>query len=166
MTVEIIVIVSLLLIGIILVLLEIFLLPGTTIAGIAGALMMLASIVYAFYYVGNTAGYITIVASVVIGLGAFLYIIKSNTLDHIALKTDIDGSVEQPEIQHLSVGEKGLTLSRLNPIGNVEFNNEYVVEAKSVTGEFIDSESAVEIVKIEKTTVWVKSVIEQTEILI
>ncbi|SHF64261.1 NfeD family protein [Dysgonomonas macrotermitis] len=156
MTVEIIIIVCLILVGVALLLAEIFLLPGITVAGIAGGVMMVGSIVYAFYYVGPTTGYITIAANIVIGVGAFIFVIKSNALDHIALKTDIESVVEQPEIQKLSVGQKGIALSRLNPIGKVEFNDESTVEAKSVTGEFIDAGEWVEIVHIDKSSVLVK----------
>lgn len=156
MTGEIIIIVCLIVIGVALMLAEIFLLPGISIAGIVGGVMMVGSIVYAFYYVDATAGYVTIAANIIIGVGAFVFVIKSNALDHIALKTDIDAVVEQPEIQTLSVGDKGIALSRLNPIGKVEFNNESVVEAKSVTGEFIDEGENVEIVHVEKSTVLVK----------
>lgn len=157
MTTEIIIIISLILIGVALMLAEIFLLPGITVAGIAGGVMMVGSIVYAFYYVGATTGYITIAANVVVGVGAFIFVIKSNALEHIALKTDIEAVVEQPEVQGLVVGDKGVALSRLNPIGKVEFSNESVVEAKSVTGEFIDAGESVEIVHIEKVTVLVKA---------
>lgn len=135
---------------------EVFLLPGVTIAGIAGGVAMVGSIVYAFYYVDATTGYITIAANILVGVGAFIFVIKSNALEHIALKTDIESVVLQPEIEKLAIGDKGITLSRLNPIGKVEFNNEFVVEAKSVTGEFIDTGESVEIVHIEKSTVLVK----------
>lgn len=157
MTLEIIIIVCLIIIGVALMLAEIFLLPGVTIAGIAGGIAMVGSIVYAFYYVDETTGYITIAANIVVGVGAFVFVIKSNALEHIALKTDIESVVLQPEIAKLAVGDKGIALSRLNPIGKVEFNNEFVVEAKSVTGEFIDTGESVEIVHIEKSTVLVKS---------
>lgn len=157
MTVEIIIIACLIIIGVALMLAEIFLLPGITIAGIAGGVAMVGSIVYAFYYVGTTTGYITIVANAVVGIGAFIFVIKSNALDHIALKTDIEAVVEQPEIQTLSVGDEGIAQSRLNPIGKVEFNNDSVVEAKSVTGEFIDAGETVYIVHIEKSIVLVKA---------
>lgn len=157
MTLEIIIIVCLIIIGVALMLAEIFLLPGVTIAGIAGGIAMVGSIVYAFYYVDETTGYITIAANIVVGVGAFVFVIKSNALEHIALKTDIESVVLPPEIAKLAVGDKGIALSRLNPIGKVEFNNEFVVEAKSVTGEFIDTGESVEIVHIEKSTVLVKS---------
>lgn len=158
MTLEIIIIIFLILLGVALLMAEIFLLPGITIAGFGGAIMLIGSIVYAFYYLGETAGYVTIGTNVVIGVGAFTFLVKSKTLDHIALKTDIDAKVDQPMISKLAVGQRGIAVSRLNPIGNAEFDGQYVVEAKSINGEFIDAEEEVEIVKLETMSVLVKPV--------
>ena len=158
MTVEIIIIVFLIILGVGLLAAEVFLLPGITIAGIAGGLMLIGSIAYAFYYINETAGYITIAANIIISVAAFLFILKSNALNHIALKTDIDATVDQTEILQLNIGQIGVTLSRLNPIGKAEFDNQYTVEVKSITGEFIDEGENVQIVKIEKSSVMVQSV--------
>lgn len=159
MTLEIIIIVGLILIGVALMMAEIFLLPGITIAGIAGGLLMIASVVYAFYYIGPTAGYITIGANVILSAGAFAYLVKSNTLDRISLKKDIDSVVEQPELLSLQAGDRGIAISRLNPIGKAEFDNK-IVEAKSFTGEFIDVDEPIEIIKVDKTNVLVQSIHE------
>lgn len=158
MTVEIIIIVFLIILGVGLLAAEVFLLPGITIAGIAGGLMIIGSIAYAFYYINETAGYITIAANIIISVAAFLFILKSNALNHIGLKTDIDATVDQSEILQLTIGQTGITLSRLNPIGKAEFDNQYIVEVKSITGEFIDEGENVQIVKIEKSSVMVQSV--------
>jgi len=155
MTLEIIIIVVLILIGVALMMAEIFLLPGITIAGIAGGLLMIASVVYAFHYIDNTAGYITIGANVVLTAGAFVFLVKSKSLDRISLKANIDSVVDQPELQTLHVGDKGITISRLNPIGKAEFG-ETIVEAKSFSGEFIDNGESIEIVKVGKTNVLVQ----------
>lgn len=161
MALSIIIIVCLILLGVALMMAEIFLLPGITVAGFAGGILMIASIVYAFYYMGSTPGYITIAGNLIICSIAFIFLIKSNTLDRIALKTDIESKVDQPELQQLKIGQKGVAISRLNPIGKAEFG-EIIVEAKSFTGEFIDSEEKVEIVKIDNSNVLVQT-ITQTE---
>lgn len=158
MAIEIIIIIFLILLGVGLFLAEVFLLPGITIAGIAGGVMLIGSIAYAFYYMGETAGYITIAANILITAAAFIFIMKSNALNHIALKTDIEATVDQTEIKQLQEGQTGVALSRLNPIGKAEFDNQYIVEVKSVTGEFIDEGENVQIVKIEKSSVMVQPV--------
>lgn len=157
MTIEILIVVFLALLGIILLLTEIFFLPGITIAGIVGALSIVGGISYAFIYIGNSAGLITILSSVVVFGGSFAFLIKSNTMSRIALKTDIESTVDQQELKHMKIGDEGVTISRLNPIGKAEFNN-ITVEAKSVTGEYIDEGETVIIVSIESYNVLVKLV--------
>ncbi len=155
MTLEIIIIIALILIGVALMMAEIFLLPGITIAGFAGGLLMIASIAYAFYYIGPEAGYITIGANIILTAGAFVFLIKSNAMERISLKKDIDSVVDQPELHTLHAGDKGIAASRLNPIGKAEFGDT-IVEAKSFTGEFIDVGEPVEIIKVEKSNVSVQ----------
>ncbi|GAB6012008.1 NfeD family protein [Viscerimonas tarda] len=155
MAIEIGIIVFLVVLGVALLLAEIFLLPGITVAGFAGALSLTGGIVYAFIYMGNTAGFITIVSSIALFAASFAFLIKSNAMSHIALKTDIDATVDQTELNQMTIGDEGQTISRLNPIGKAEFNG-ITVEAKSITGEFIDESEAVVIVKIEGSNVLVK----------
>lgn len=156
MALGIIIIISLILLGVALIMAEIFLLPGISIAGFAGGIFMVGSIVYAFYYMNSTTGYITIVANIIICSFAFLYLIKSNALDRIALKTDIESKVDQSDLLQLKEGQKGTTLSRLNPIGKGIFGD-IAIEVKSFSGEFIDTEQAIVIVKIDGNNVLVRN---------
>lgn len=155
MGIEIVIVIFLVALGIALLLAEIFFLPGISIAGFAGALSLLAGIIYAFAYIGNTAGLITAGSAVVIGGGAFVYLIKSNAMNRIALKTDIDSKVDTSEIMKIKEGDIGRTLSRLNPIGKIEIDN-IIVEAKSFDGEFIDDGLLVEVVKVNSSNVVVR----------
>ena len=155
MMIEIVIVVFLILLGIALLIAEVFFLPGITIAGFAGALSLMGGVIYAFVYLGNTAGFITMGVSVVLSAGTFVYMIKSNTMDRIALKTDIEATVDQSDLKQLQVGDKGKSISRLNPIGKAQFGD-IVVEAKSVNGEFIDDDVSVEIVKVEGYNVLVQ----------
>lgn len=148
MVLDIVIIGVLVIIGIALLMAEIFLLPGFTIAGIAGGASLIAAVVYAFTYVGATAGYMTIGVSILATAGFFVYLVKSKAMDRIALQTDIDSTVDQTDIKTVSQGDKGVTESRLNPIGKASFNG-VTVEAKSIGGEYIDEGVAVVAVKIE-----------------
>lgn len=158
MAVEIIIITFLILLGVALLAAEVFLLPGVTVAGIAGGIMLIGSIAYAFYFMGETAGYITIAGNVVVSIAAFIYILKSNALDRIALNTDIESTIEPSEVLQLNKGQIGIALSRLNPMGKAEFDEQYIVEVKSLTGEFIDEGEHVQIVQIEKSHILVQSI--------
>jgi membrane-bound ClpP family serine protease len=155
MTLEIVIVVFLVLLGIALLLAEIFFLPGITVAGIAGALSLAGGIIYAFVNWGNSGGFISVIATIVLFAASFAYLIKSNAMANIGLKTDIEAKVDQTELLQLKTGDEGQAVSRLNPIGKAEFNG-LTVEAKSVTGEFIDESTPVVIVKVETYNVLVK----------
>ena len=132
--------------AIVLLLAEIFLLPGLTIAGIAGALFAIGGIAYA-YTTGMAAGNITLGSSIVIFGGIFLWLMRSNSFHRVSLKTNIESTVESPRNMDLKVGDEGLTLSRLAPIGKARFG-QITIEAKS-TNDFIDENTPVIIVHIE-----------------
>lgn len=148
MAIDILIISAFLILGVLLLMAEIFLLPGITVAGFAGVASLLGAIIYAFVYVGDGAGYITLGVSIVVTAGAFVYLVKSKAMDRIALTTEADSKVDISEIEKIQKGDKGIAESRLNPIGSVDFDGT-VVEAKSIDGEYIDEGAMVEAVKIE-----------------
>jgi len=146
---EILIVILLCIIGIALILVEIFLIPGLTIAGIGGAAFSIGGIIYAFRTLGPKGGIITLIAVTAILGVTFVYLIKSKALDRIALKTDIDSTVAAKELPDISEGDKGITISRLNPIGKVKVNN-ITMEAKTL-GEFVDENTAITVIKVFPT---------------
>ena len=143
---DILIVVLLCIIGILLILVEIFLIPGFTITGIGGILFSIGGVYYAFKYLGATAGIITLLlVAAAIGI-AFIYLVKSKALDRIALKTDISSTVAAKELPNISEGDVGITISRLNPIGKVRVNN-ITMEAKTLSG-FIDENTAVTVTRV------------------
>ncbi|MDR1919604.1 MAG: hypothetical protein LBQ65_08170, partial [Tannerellaceae bacterium] len=109
MILDIAIIVFLMGIAIVLILLEIFLLPGITIAGIGGALFAIGGVVFA-YTVGQAAGHITLVASVVAFGGLFAWLMRSNSFSKVALHTDIDSHVTSARELDIHPGDEGITL--------------------------------------------------------
>ena len=146
MTMDIIIIVFLMIAAIGLIIAEIFLLPGITIAGIAGTLFAIGGVAYA-YSINVTFGNITLGSSVVVFGGIFLWLMRSNSFNRVSLKTDIESTVASPRDMDLNIGDEGITLSRLAPIGKARFNN-ITIEAKS-TGDFIDENTTVIIKRID-----------------
>ena len=146
MMMDILIIVFVMIAAIALLLAEFFLLPGLTIAGIAGTLFAIGGVVYA-YTVGATTGNFTLGASFVIFGGTFIWLLRSNSFHRVALKTNIESTVESPRNMELEIGDEGISISRLAPIGKARFNN-ITTEAKSIN-EFIDENTPVVIVRIE-----------------
>ena len=157
MPLELIFVIALISIGIFFLLVEIFLLPGITFAGIAGVVFLLAGIVYAYVSIGNTAGNIAVATSVLALGGTFFWLIRSKTLRKIGLKTAIEETVDNSYLKKTNVGDRGIALSRLAPIGKVSIND-VEMEGKSFDNEFIEEESEIEVVRVESVNVLVKRV--------
>lgn len=158
MTFDLIIVTLVILLGIVFLLAEIFLLPGITISGIAGFIFLVGGITYAYMYMGVVAGNLALLISVFLLLGSILYFIKSKSLRRISLTTNIDAKVDTSDLKKISVGDVGITQSRLNPIGKVFINN-LTVEAKSIDGEMIDEDTEVIVNKVE----WINILVSKKE---
>jgi membrane-bound ClpP family serine protease len=152
---NVVIIVVLCLIGILLILTEIFLIPGLTITALAGAVFSIAGIYYAFRSYGAWGGSITLISTLAIIGVAFVYLVKSKALDTISLKTDIDSTVASNDSLSVSVGDEGVCISRLNPMGKVRVNN-VTMEAKTL-GEFVDENTEIVVLKVSPTQLIVKT---------
>lgn len=157
---EITIIVFLMLVAIVLILLEIFLLPGITIAGIGGFLFAAAGVIYA-YAVSEMAGHITLFLSLVTFGSAFVWLLRSRSFHRVALNTNVDSKLTSSRDLGIEPGDEGITLSRLAPIGKARFKG-ITVEAKSMD-ELINENTPVEIVRVDGYNVLVKK-LEQTDI--
>lgn len=151
---EIAIVIILILVAIGFFILEIFLLPGITIAGIAGGILATVAVWYAFAQIGTTAGILTIiVGSVAFGIAFWLFL-KTKTLEKMSLTTKVTGKVENIEESSIKVGDKGVTISRLAPMGKVLINDQ-TVEARTYD-DFIDQETEIIVKQINKTNVIVE----------
>lgn len=144
----------LLLVAIALMLIEIFLVPGVGIPGIAGLILLVASI-YIAYQIDTTSGHYTLAASVVISIGLMLLAFRAKTWSRVSVNSEIKARLIYPT-DTLKIGDKGNTISRLNPIGNIRVNDQKF-EASSI-GDFIDANTPIEITNIEGNKVSVKPV--------
>jgi len=151
---DIFVVIVLCLVGLVLILLEIFLIPGITIAAIVGALFSVGGIYYAFSSLGTMGGLITLIVNLVIFGFSFFFLIKSRALDNIALKTDINSTVASKDSLNISEGDEGVCISRLNPIGKVKVNN-ITMEGKALS-DFVDEDTEIVVVKVSPTQLIVK----------
>ena len=142
-------------VAIILFLLEIFLLPGITIAGVGGVLFAIGGIIYA-YTVGTVTGHITLIGSVVLFVGFFAWLLRAKSFQRVALKTNVDSTLTSTRDMGLQVGDKGVALSRLAPIGKARFGDT-TVEAKT-QGDFIDEQTPIAIIRLDGYNVVVETI--------
>ncbi|MCD8265179.1 MAG: NfeD family protein [Tannerellaceae bacterium] len=139
-------IIFLMLVAIVLVLIEIFLLPGITLAGIGGGIFAIGGLFYA-YSVSSFMGNITLLLFICTFTIAFIWLVKSKSLNRVALHTNADSKLTSSRELGINPGDEGITLSRLAPIGKATING-IVVEAKSEEG-FIDEEVPLVVVHVD-----------------
>ena len=142
-------------VAILLLLLEIFLLPGVTVAGIGGALFAIGGVIYA-YSVGTVTGHITLASSIVLFMGVFGWLLRAKSFHRVALNTNVDSTLTSTRDLGLQIGDTGITLSRLAPIGKARFA-QTIVEAKTQE-DFIDEQTPVVIVRIDGYNVVVETI--------
>lgn len=145
----------LLVLGVIMMVIEIFLLPGFSIAGIMGIFFLLAGIVKAFMFSMEAGFLVSLIALLSMALAIYLFM-RSKTLNRLSLQESIDSKVDPLKNIDVKVGDHAVTLSRLAPIGKIKVNDK-VVEAKSVK-DFIDDGVEVVVVAVDSTNVEVEPV--------
>lgn len=152
-------IVLLILLGLVLLLIEFAVIPGVTIAGIGGFLLLAASVYIAFTEMGTVAGFITLAVVLIASPIMIYYFFTSRSGKKMILDSEIDGKLENFNHDKIKVGDTGKTIGRLAPIGKIKVNGE-VVEAQS-TGAFIDHQTDIRILKIQLNKIIVEPIKEE-----
>jgi membrane-bound ClpP family serine protease len=143
----------LIILGLILILLELFVTPGFITGALGGAAWLYALYkIYTLY--GNNSGHLALLGLLLLLIASILVAVKSGIWNRASLKENIDGKVNlMPDVK---VGDSGYTQSTLRPMGEVIINQKNI-EATSM-GELIESGAYVEIIKIENNKIYVKQI--------
>jgi membrane-bound ClpP family serine protease len=151
-------IVFLVLLGILLFLVEFLVLPGVTIAGIGGAISLVAAVVLSFYYYGTTVGFLVLLGTSGLIVITAVLMLKSGTWKKVMLTREIDGKVDliHKEEGRVKEGDRGRSVSRLNPMGKVMVNGEFY-EARS-EDKYIDQNNEIEVIRVDTNRLIVKQV--------
>ena len=149
------IIILLILTGLLLIILEFFVVPGITIAGLGG-LGMIAAGIFMAYGIGSSTGHITLASTIFATLIILFYALRTKTWQKLMLNSTINSHVDIVEESSINVGDTGKTITRLNPIGRARINGQEV-EARC-PGQFLDPKTAIEVTEVYKTYIIVKPV--------
>ena len=138
--------------GLILLILELLVVPGTTVVGIIGFILMAVGIWQSYMLYGAVWGSLILMSTLVLASIGFYLSLQSKTWNKAMLNKSIDSKVNT-ESQKLHIGEKGRTVSIINPMGKAIFNNEFY-EVSSF-GDFIETDQDVKIISIDGTKITV-----------
>lgn len=137
--------------GLILIVIEVIFVPGTTFVGIAGFVFAGYGIYLSFDHFGTNGGFTTLGISFILGVGVLVYSFKYRAWEKFAAKGVMAGAVNDEKDLALKVGDEGMTISSLKPIGKASFNDEEL-EVRSL-GEFIEEKQPIKIIEIDNKKV-------------
>ncbi len=147
-------IILLILVGLLCLLLEVLVIPGSTVVGILGFSALGVAIWQAYSVYGSTAGHIVLGSTIVLAVLTVWLAFRSGTWKRMSVKTVLDGKVNVIDTDKLKVGDTGLSISRLAPAGKAQFEDE-MVEVQTY-GDFIDQQREIEIIEISDHKIFVK----------
>ncbi|MCI8335719.1 MAG: nodulation protein NfeD [Peptococcaceae bacterium] len=158
--------VILFLVGMVLIFLEIFVVPGVGITGLAGILSIVASIVFASPSLEQAAIslLVALVASVILIFLSFKYSRTRSIWNRLILsqkqKNDEGYAAPRRELSNLE-GKNGVAITPLRPAGAGLFDGERIDVISE--GEFIPAGAMVRVMRVESARVIVREIIPQTE---
>ncbi len=151
-----IIILLLLLFGLVLMIVEIIFIPGTTVFGIIGFIAAVLGIYLSFRHLGSRTGLSVLTGFALISLLTLYVSFKTNVWRRFALNTSIQSRVNDDNKFLLSVGDQGRALSALRPSGKAEFQNN-IVEVHTL-GSFLDAGCAIQVVRLDDNRIFVEMI--------
>ena len=134
---------------------ELVLLPGVSIGAVLALVCYGSSVYLAFRDFGPVTGTVVILVILVLSVIATVVSLRAKTWQRFSLKQQIDSSsMRTPEEDNVRIGDQGVTLSRLSPMGKVDIGGR-IYEAKSLD-RYVDPRSEVEVVGFENFNVIVR----------
>jgi membrane-bound ClpP family serine protease len=151
-----IIIIAVLIIGLALIILELVFIPGTTVVGLLGLVFTIVGIVITYNHFGSDVGLWVLLITLTITAISLFYSFKSGSWSKFSLKSSINSKVNEGSTSLLQVGDEGITLSALRPMGKAEFN-EKIFEVSS-QGNFIEPKQKIKIIQISSQQIIVEPV--------
>ena len=138
----------LLIAGIVLLVVEIIFVPGTTILGIIGGALLVFGVIIGYSKFGTQTGTIILVSAVVTGGAITVISFRTGVWKRFALKTAIKSKFnEDIKIEQL-LGAEGITLSALRPYGKAEiYNSTYEVKT---LGNYLTAGTKIKVTNVDK----------------
>jgi membrane-bound ClpP family serine protease len=141
-------VILLLIAGIVLLVVEIIFIPGTTIIGLIGGALMVFGIIIGYSKFGPVAGTIILSGALITGGVVTFISFRSGVWSRFALKSTNTAKVNDDiEIEHL-LGAEGVTLSALRPYGKAEIY-ESTYEVKTL-GNYLTAGTKIRVTEVDK----------------
>ncbi|MBN1350736.1 hypothetical protein JXJ21_15065 [candidate division KSB1 bacterium] len=149
--------VGLIVFGFLLILMEIFLVPGFNIFGVIGFILIVAGIILAYKNLPIEYAHIILVGSLIFSVIFVRILVKTNAWKRIVLETKQvreEGFESQDASERTLLGKEGVSLSVLRPSGSA------MIEGKKydviTEGGFLEKNTRLKIVQVDGNRIVVK----------
>lgn len=109
--------------GLALVVLELLAIPGTTITGLCGLGLIAYGMYEMFVNFGILWGIVSVVITLLICVLLLIYSLRTRTWKKLSLNKEINAKVNTVKVP-VKAGDRGVSITRLAPVGMAEINNE------------------------------------------
>lgn len=147
-------VIVLILVGTFLVVGEILFIPGVFVAGTIGVIMNIIGVIFSYKYFDNTIGTIVLIVTILVNVFSLAFVFRGKSWERFALKDESSGKAKIDHHSIFKLGDKGVTISTLKPVGKAIFG-EKEVEVSSLGG-YIEENREVEIIQILSDKILVK----------
>ena len=155
-------------VGLALIVLEVFVIPGFGVAGILGLILMLASVFYTFFQSTDDVNIallwlsISIILTSVLAIIATIFLPKSAPFQHLALSTVMSTeqgyhSAGRQDFESF-IGKTGVALTPLRPAGTARIDNKRLDVV--TVGDFIAQNTRVKVLEVEGSKISVEALEE------
>ena len=150
--------IALILVGLGLILVEVYLVPGFNVVGLFGFIVVLFAIGYVFSEAGILGGIYAIIGTAVAGGGLFYWVWTSGAWERFILVTSLSGGAGdadgESDNRSKYLGRTGVAITPLRPTGVVSIDGERIEVVTE--GEFIASGSTVRVVAMDRRRFFVR----------
>jgi membrane-bound ClpP family serine protease len=146
----------LIIVGLLFLILEILVVPGTTVVGVVGFILIAIGVWQTYAAYGTPAGHWVLAGTLVLTIAALVLSLRSDTWKRFMLKSNLDGKANTFDEDAVKVGDEGIAISRLAPMGKALINNQYFEVSSS--GDLIDEQSKIVVTKIEFNKIYIKQI--------
>lgn len=150
------IVIGLMLLGTFLIVAEIIFVPGTTIVGILGFIFSAYCIYLGYDYFGASTGTLILLGGLILNVVVLIIAFKGKSWERFSLKNSMKGKFNDDFKIDLKVGDKGMTISSLKPVGKASFDD-HEIEVRS-DGGFINENIEIEVRRIESSKIFVQPV--------
>ncbi len=149
-------IIALVISALLLLLVELFVIPGSSLAAMLSAICLVWAVAYAFINISALAGIITLIIALILGSCVLIAFMRSKTLDKVALTEEVASTLDRSVAAQVQVGDKGYAVTRLALIGNAEING-HIVEVRSADG-FLNEKTPVVVTRVTDNEIIVQEI--------